>query len=494
MKKITIIGLFLLLAAGTAPAQGLRGIGNAIRNEVNRQTNEAKENVQNTVQNTTQQATGAAQGGKAAVNNGPSLYVSAATGGGSRTADGSKEKPFKDLQAAIDKAEEGSVIRVAEGNYLGKMDQGFIEITKYLTVEGGWNDGFTERDFTRYRTMIRPTVAQAGTSGAHALMDVFVKGNLNGTVIIDGFVFDMGQFNMYCVAPNSDPVASAPEGCETGRMIIIDEIPKVPKTDGVTVSRQCLKGTVEGTVIVRNCVFANSHHYAIQMENFGGDWEIYNNIFVANRMAGCEVRGAQPRADASTLDFHHNTVLFTWTRNKLLEDMGYGFRYMTRINSDVHDNIFGGNYYGALDRGRIDSDLKLDAQRVTSAWDNLFFANTMGDICLPSGGGVWAWMAAKDFEEVEQLKRYEGNREVNDSEAQAMNAAINAPYMKGFLGISMESSSSYNENSAMNTFRAAHGMNRQGTEINRVSMYANRYPLDEVNALWGAIPGKGAQK
>ena len=36
---------------------------------------------------------------------GSTIYVSATTGGSSRSADGSKEKPYKDLQVAIDKAE-----------------------------------------------------------------------------------------------------------------------------------------------------------------------------------------------------------------------------------------------------------------------------------------------------------------------------------------------------------------------------------------------------
>lgn len=422
------------------------------------------------------------------------FYVSETTGGGSRTADGSKEKPFKDLQAAIDKAGSGAIIKIAEGVYHGKMDQGFIEITQYMTLEGGWNTGFTERDFVKYPTRIQPGLAQGGTSGAHALMDIYIKGDPNAPITIDGIMFDMGFFNTYAKAPSTDPVASAPEGCETGRIICVGDAPSVPKTEGVTVTRQCMRGTVEGKLTIRNCSFVNAYHYGIQMENFGGHWDICNNLFVACRMAGCEVRGVHAKHGVSTLDFHHNTVLFSWTRTKLLEDMGYGFRYMTRINCNVHDNIFGCNYYGALDRGRVDSDLKHDEGRETSACNNLFFENTMGDICLPSGGAVWQWMKAKDFEEVEQLKRFEGNREINEQEAQALNQVINQPYMKGFLGLSMSQSSSFNPSSAANLFRSAHGMNMQGTETVRVTMYGNRYPIAEVGQLFGAIAGKGAQR
>lgn len=455
---------------------------------------------QSTVKNLgagTGKSSSAGSGTLSPVGSGKIVYVSASTGAGSRTATGEKEQPYKDLQAAIDAAPEGSVIRIAEGNYMGKMDQGFIEVKKYISLEAGYNTDFTERNPVKYMTTIRPSeaIAQAGTSGSHALMDVVVKGNRKGTVVIDGIFFDMGQYNKYCQPVYDNPVASAPEGCETGRLINLEESPSgVPTTGGVLGSRQCLYGAVEGRLVVRNCVFANAMHYGIQMENIAGHWEIANNLFVACKMAGCEVRGngVAPETE-TTLDFHHNTVIFTWTRTKRLEDMGYGFRYMTRMNYDVHDNLFGCNYYGALDRTRFDSDLKRDKLRVTNAYNNLFFANRMGDLCLPSGGGLWNWQYAKNFEEVEQFQKYEGNREVNNSEIELLKKAINDPYLKGYMGMTMSETSSYQENSAMNTFRSAMGMNKQGTETVRVSMYGNRYPFEDIPKLWGVIAGKGAQ-
>jgi hypothetical protein len=443
------------------------------------------------------ESTGANAGQAATPQDGNVLYVSETTGAGSRTANGSKESPYKDLQAAIDAAPEGALVRIAAGNYMGKMDQGFIEVKKYISLEGGWNTDFTERNPVKHLTTIRPTeeVAKAGTAGSHGLMDVVVKGNRRGVVSIDGIFFEMGQYNRYCQPVYDNLVASAPAGCETGRIIAVGESPEgVPTTGGVSGSRQALFGSLEGRLVVRNCVFANAMHYGIQMENIAGHWEIANNLFVACRMSACEVRGngIAPETE-TTLDFHHNTVAFTWTRDKRLEDMGYGFRYMTRMNYDVHDNIFGGNYFGALDRTRFDSDLKRDKLRKTNAYGNLFFANRMGDVCLPSGGGKWNWQYAKNFEEVEQFEKCEGNREVNAAEIEQLGKAINDPYLKGYMGLTMSQTSQYNENSAMNTFRAAFGMNKQGTETIRVSMYGNRYPFEDIPRLWGVIVGKGAQ-
>jgi len=423
------------------------------------------------------------------------LYVSVDTGAGSRTADGSKEQAYKDLQAAIDVAPEGSVIRIAQGNYLGKMEQGFVELKKYVSLEGGWNTSFTERNPVKYLTMIRPTGAHSGTSSSRPLLLVSVTSNRNMTIVLDGIIFEMGQFNQYAKAPNKDDRAGAPEGCETGRLNIKGETLPVPATDGFGQhSRQCLSGTVAGNLIIRNCVFSCAMHYGIQMQHNYGKWEVYNNLFVACRMAACEIRGNTANADTEkTLDFHHNTVIFTWTRNKIMEDMGYGFRYMPGVNADVHHNLFGCNYFGALDRGHFDSNSSREKLRINNAYDNLFFANRMGDICLPSGGGLWNWQFAKNFEEVEQLNRYEGNREVNPQEIELLKKAINMPYLRGYLNLTMSQKSNYEENSSMNTFRAAMGMNRQGTETIRVSMYANRYPFADIPKLWGAIPGFGAQ-
>lgn len=174
--------------------------------------------------------------------------------------------------------------------------------------------------------------------------------------------------------------------------------------------------------------------------------------------------------------------------------MGYGFRYMTGIDADVYNNIFGCSNYGALDRSYVDADKTKEAQRVTSAWNNLFFANRNGDIVLPSGGGGWTYVLAKNFEDVDQLTKYENNREMNEAEVNAISEKIDVPYLKGFIGLTGSQSSSFNPNSSINQFRSALGMNMQGTETVRVSMYGNRYPFEKVFELFGAIEGSGAQK
>lgn len=421
------------------------------------------------------------------------LYVSVKRG--SNRKDGSISTPLKDLQKAIDVAPEGAIIRVAEGNYLGSLDQGWVKVDKYVSIVGGYSDDFSQRDPLTFRTTIRPGVEQIMTSGNQGLMDIRVVGKRDGVVLVDGIVFDRGQINRYVAPLYDNPVAAAPEGTETGRIVVVGESPTAPMLQpvGMTSAFQLISGEAEGNITIRNSLFLNGYHFGIQMAIKGGHLDVYNNVFVANRMAASEVRGGLGQPNTSSIAFHNNTVLFTWSRTKSMEDMGFGFRYMTGIDVDVYNNIFGTSNYGALDRSYVDSDKSKEAKRVTSAWNNLFFGNRNGDLVLPSGGGGWTYVLAKNFEDVDQLTQYENNREMNEAEVNAISQKIDTAYLKGFIGITGSQTSSFNPNSSINQFRSALGMNMQGTETVRTSMYGNRYPYEKAFELFGAIDGYGAQ-
>ena len=431
---------------------------------------------------------------------GKTYYVNAATG--SNRNDGlTKETAIKDLQKAINIAEEGSTILVAEGNYLGTLDQGYIEVKKYISLIGGHNSDFTERNPVKYITWIRPDARHLATSGAHASMDIYVTGNRNGVVLIDGFSFDKGQYNRYLLADPSNPVTATPEGCETGRILSVDESPKEPTTDGNCLSVQLLRGNVEGQVTIRNCTFINANHYAISMGCKGGHFNIYNNVFVANRMHSCEVNGMLADQKQCSMEFHHNTVLFTWCRTKVMDGSGVAFSYRLGIDTKVYNNILGCNNFAALERISIDSNPANEAARVTSAVDNLFFMNFTqepyytgnADLKLPSGGGQWLFVDASRFEDVEQLNEYKGNKEMPVEYIEKFTSAIDPAYLKGYLSLNITQSQQYDRNSGANQLNRLFGQNQQGTEIVRVSMYGNRYPYMKAFDLYGVIEGYGAQ-
>jgi hypothetical protein len=69
------------------------------------------------------------------------------------------------------------------------------------------------------------------------------------------------------------------------------------------------------------------------------------------------------------LEIARNTILFTWSRLEDFQDMGYGIRLMTKMRTDIHDNIIGGNILGGVEHRRFTKDewIKLD--------DNIFFVN-----------------------------------------------------------------------------------------------------------------------
>lgn len=420
------------------------------------------------------------------------LFVNAQTG--TARGDGSMQKPLKDLQKAIDKAEPGTTICVAEGNYLGKLDQGFITVDKYVTIRGGYNSAFTELDFTKYLTTIRPTPQQAGTGANHPVLELNITGNAAGTAVIEGLMLDKGQMNNYNAPNPANAASGTPEGCETGMLLLPGRGGSGGTTGGATVEQKLLGGTCEGHMAIRRCAFANGSNFGISLGCKSGTVEISDCVFVANRMAACEVRGMNADLTKCSCDFHHNTVLFTWCREKTMEDMGYGFRFMTGLHARVHHNIFGCSNLAALDRGHTQNNRADEEVRETSAHHNLFFLNK-ADLSLPSGGGKWLFVPAARFEEAEQLKEYEGNMELPAGPyADALRAAIDPAYLNGFCKLSVRGTQEYNPGSAANEIRRALGLDQRGTETTRVSMYANRYPFSAVPRLFGVLPEYGARK
>lgn len=422
-------------------------------------------------------------------------YVSAA---GSGRANGlSASSPKKDLQAILnaikDKGENGATVRVAEGNYLGNLDAGYIEINNFITLEGGWNSTFTERDPLKYQTKIEPTQQQLGTNAGKGLITIKGLDNINykvgGTLKIDGFMLNMGFENNYKPANPKDERNGCPEGCETGRML--DDPGSQPE-------HQIIKGegAIAGNVIICNCLIANATYFGIQFNSRCGKIEIYNNVIISNRYGGVRIDGWSKDGTQTQVDFHHNTVAFNWCRDKLMTDMGYGYEFMNKVNADVHHNIFACNNYAALARTRALSgpDAKIEAKKVTNVFNNCFFMNA-ADLQLPGqGGGKWLNVACKDFENVDEkiLPKYEGNMELKSGDSFVN--TLDQAYLKGFATLKVVSSSSFDANSAANQFRQAMGMNMRGTEVNRVSMYGNRYNYEKSLKLFGAKQGYGAQK
>ena len=437
---------------------------------------------------------------------GKTLYVSVSTG--SARADGlSPTSALKDLQKAIDLAEENDVIYVAEGNYLGNMDRGYIECGqfgnaqsdrgKFISIYGGWSTDFSERNVIKHITKLQPTTQSfiAPLFNINARRPYGYVGP-EGTVVIDGLVFDLGENNRYCVANVDNEITGTPnEGMLTGRFVELDAAPPVPIIGTSSGNEYALHMEVEGNVRVSNCVFVNCRDFGIAALMGKGHMEICNNVFVACRYAACQVRGNTNEKDIEnvSLDFHHNTVLFTWTRTKTFEDMGQGFRFMNGIRTiDVHNNIFGCNSNCGVERVFYESTKAMEQLKQSNLYDNYFFANKR-DLEIASSGASSISVPAARIEEAEQIgPKYEGNRDLPESE-KAFIDAIDQPYLEGFMSLKVISSQSYNPNSAANQVNRMFGLNQQGSEIVRPSMYCNKYPWEKALDLFGKVRNFGAQ-
>ena len=397
-------------------------------------------------------------------------YVSATTGGNRN--DGSKASPLKDLQKAVDMASAGDRIYITEGNYTGKLDVGCICLDKPVELYGGYSADFASRDILKNRTTIYTEPKHNGTAGSKALIQLEDK-ITPGDVVIDGFLFDRGAANNYKPASTSEV-----KGLLSGIMI-----PEQKQTE-----KPAITGIARGSLTIRNCVFNNMPNFAITcgIEN-GHPVKILNNVFTAVRYAGIELWG-RTNGKCAPVEIAHNTMLFMWTRTNTFETLGYAVRSRSGVSLDIHDNIMGLTFNGAIDLGHSTSwrwGEKVSADR------NAFFLNKAGDLNLPSKGGLFLHINASDFEDVDQLTSASGNYELKD--IQGLKSAIDQAYLNGFLSVTYSETTDYDPNSSANQFRSAMGMNQVGTIQSKVSMFANRYPIENSIKCFGAVKGVGAQ-
>lgn len=410
---------------------------------------------------------------------------------GSNRNDGSKLSPLKNIQKAINNGKSGDIIKVAEGNYLGLMKIGYINLKKKaVTIIGGYNDEFSKRDPLRYQTKIQPRPEQNSTSSNKPLLQLDFT---NGKVVLDGIIFDRGWQTAYSIHKD-EAKRGQPKGVESGRYM------PYPTTGGnhgvkgvVSMLRPIIAGSVQkGNLTIRNCIFINANQFGIQMGVRETKVKIENNLFVNSRMAAVEIYGtsASQAPIRSEVEFAYNTVLFDWSRTKSFEDMGYGFRCMTGVHYNIHHNIIGGSCFAAIDKTR--SDPREESRR-TLIDNNIFFLNKQADLTLPSEGGMFLLIRTDMFDDVETLTSANGNKTLDKQTAPELVKAIDKAYLEGFINTSYSESMQHDPKSAVNTFRQAIGMNQVETVKNNVSMYHNYYPLEKAIKLVGAVKGKGMQ-
>ena len=411
------------------------------------------------------------------------LYVSAT--GGKKKGPGTKEAPFKTISDAVKKAAPGDVIHIAAGKYAGKLGASEIIIDKAVSLVGGYSPDFSQRDVAQFPTLIQPPNDKNDTKGI-GLLTLNPPAGKGPDIVIDGLVIDQSYMNSY------HTVKGKPEGVETGMWL---EPPAKGANDkfGSAKSYSIYKETknrYEGNITIQNCVIANSGNFGINISHYAGEVKVLNNLFVACRMESCEVSCSNAKAGSVSVEFAYNTVLFTWSRTSEMTDMGYGFRCLSKVTSNIHHNIFGLNVYAGIGNDKNDPktvNIKID--------NNIFFLNKIADVTATKSPNILKLRvddeAFEDMSDYPGIANVEGNVSLKDP-AQ-FKGIINEAYLTAFLNATYTEKTDYDPNSPANVFRSALGLNQRGTIQTKVSMYGNRYPLAEVYKLFGAVKGMGAQ-
>mgnify|MGYP000997145734 CR=1 FL=1 len=412
------------------------------------------------------------------------LYV--AKDRGDNANPGTKEAPFKNLESALKTAQPGDRIHVAQGNYTGLRDKGFLEAPQPVELLGGYAPDFSSRNPIEFTTTVIPSRA-SGESGRKPLLSI-LNVPAGSTFILDGFVFDRGEQNAY------SPKESVIEGIG-GRILAPTEKPaEGPSTvdEPLVCFTNKVNAVVEGDLIIRNCVFLNGH-FGIQGGMKKGNVRILNNVFAGNKMAAIEVFGIGgkkgpkgPIEKDGHVEIAGNTILFTWSRTKDFGDMGYGVRVMTMVSYDIHDNIIGCNTLTGIDhtRGNLNEWLKLD--------NNIIFLNKQAPLLYVEPGTS----AAGKMERVqmENINADLGFQSCKGNSDVVQKLPLNELYFSSFLNARYSETADFDPNSPANVMREVMGMPKQGTLTSKVTMWGNRYPMQDAIRLFGALAGKGAQK
>ncbi len=413
------------------------------------------------------------------------IYVSLETGKNKN--DGSKGAPLKNLWKALEISKVGDTIHLAEGNYPGKMKQGWFMMERPVSIIGGYSKDFGERNPLTHKTMFQPLNENNDKTGSgkgllHLEFDQTNNAPKGINMVIDGLIFDDG------FASSFHTTKGKPEGLDTGMWL---EGPAKGANDKfVSPNRSAIysntAGRAEGSITIKNCTFVNIGNNGININWYKGKVNVLNNVFCNTRMIGANVlcSAANPSVD---WEFANNTVLFTWSRISDLADMGFGVRTNTNVNANIHDNIIGLNVLTGFDNTKGNPKT-----RKTNIDGNVFFLNRESDIQMtisPSIAKVRVDLF-EDLEGTDGIESIEDNVDLKDPKVFA--GRINPTYLNAFLSMKYKESTKVPENQA-NGLRSALGLPLQGTITTKVDMFANRYPMEDSLKLFGAMAGKGAQ-
>jgi hypothetical protein len=252
---------------------------------------------------------------------------------GSKSGDGSRDKPFHDPWLALRSAGPGDVIHIAGGTYYGRYDRSsWVVDCPNLTILGGYNGDFTKR--TPWGT---PSVFAVFPGYEYVRENNLLSGRGDHSgLVLDGLFFDASGRNTYGEKP-------------------VEGLLSYPNMDGPIAS------FTGEEVTIKNCVFANSAAGAVELS---GDGSRFENNLVINIIGIGMLDLRTTSVSTQPVTVVNNSFCFA---HDLGPPCGTGtdFAIGIRVNRSavIHDNVFVscGNaaisLYRDLDRVSIDRNL-----------------------------------------------------------------------------------------------------------------------------------------
>jgi hypothetical protein len=373
------------------------------------------------------------------------IYVKAGESG-----KGTKESPYGDLWKAMEKAIRGDVIHVTEGTYTGKGDSGaFIAKVPHLTLAGGYNGNFSERNPFKYQTILKRAEDYKGDwTGLPG--GIIAGRDDHGGLIADGFVLEGRTRNSY-------------------------------KTTGDLSQKGSFSGPLfeaNGTDIkIRNCILLNPCGVGIYVTWRGEENEVSNTFVLNTLYTGISTRSAQ---SDSIITLNHNTIGFVWFQP------GKGGGTSVFVGSQgqtiLNGNIFMFNQEHAVLNGFGNED--------TILTDNLFFQCQGGyyKYMDEDGKNLLIWKS-DELEEINEdaefymLLEAEGNTDKNPK------LKPDKAYFEKFSNYVAGEPGKLNMNE-MNEWRKSLGLPLQAEAGTGSKNWAPAYPIESVIPMLAMSNGK----
>ncbi len=375
---------------------------------------------------------------------------------------GTKEAPYGYLWKALQKAERGDVIHVAEGIYYGKGGSGhFVIKVPDLKLVGGYSSDFSERNPFKHLTILERAKDYRGkfTGLGEGIIEGDYRQDHSG-LVVDGFVLNGETRNAY--GPDKSKI--------------------IPRRSW----RGALFKAYSKNIKIRNCILINPYGNGIYVKWQGKDNEISNNFIVNTFYAAISTRSAQPD---SRILIKNNTIVFGWFQPG--KGGSYGIFIGKQGEAIIQDNVLAfflteGGEAGYAVSNTFGNDL-------TELKGNIFYQTQGGYYVYTDEDGqtlvVWKKQDLKDLNsdpESYMLSDAGGNFDQNPG------LKPDKWYFKKFSNF-VASKPGKLRMDEINQLRRMLGLSLQAAKASARSNWGMPYPIDKVIPNLVSPTGKGVQ-